>query len=317
MTIGHRRINVMQKMQESLPGMSLDELSTFVAVVEASSFTGAAKVIRRDATIVSRRMGQLEERLGVRLLSRTTRKIALTEVGALYYQRIRALLDGLESASQEASNFASSPQGLLRISLPVTFGRRLIAPRFPAFLQEHPKIRIDARFSDRYVDVVAEGFDVAIRVGVLRDSSLIARHIASFRTLLYAAPSYLVAHGEPQDPGDLEQHACLGFIHYASWPDWVLKRDGQQRTVRPASSLSADNSESLLQAAIAGAGIVLTPDWLAHVAVREGSLVQILTEWQGSGGGGIYAVMPPGRLVPAKTRLFVDDITAAVQAELD
>ncbi len=307
----------MQKMQESMPGMSLDELSTFVAVVEAHSFTGAAKVIGRDATIVSRRMGQLEERLGVRLLSRTTRKVSLTEVGTLYYRRVRALLDELESASQEASNFASSPQGLLRVSLPVTFGRRWIAPLFPAFLREHPKIRIDARFSDRYVDVVAEGFDVAIRVGALLDSSLIARQIASFRTLLYAAPSYLATHGEPQDPGDLEQHACLSFINYASWPDWILKREGQQRTVRPAGSLSADNSESLLQAAIAGAGIVLTPDWLASAAVREGALVQVLSEWQGGGGGGIYAVMPPGRLIPAKTRLFVDGISAAVQAELD
>lgn len=307
----------MQKMQESMPGMSLDELSTFVAVAEALSFTGAAKVVGRDATIVSRRMGQLEQRLGVRLLSRTTRKVALTEVGTLYYQRVRALLDGLESAGQEASNFASSPQGLLRISLPVTFGRRLVAPHFPAFLREHPNIRMDARFSDRYVDVVAEGFDVAIRVGVLRDSTLIARQIASFRTLLYAAPSYLAAHGEPQDPGDLEQHACLSFIHHASWPDWILKSDGQQRTVRPAGALSADNSESLLQAAIAGAGIVLTPDWLASSAVREGALVQILSEWQGWGAGGIYAVMPPGRLIPAKTRLFVDDISAAIQAELE
>ncbi len=314
--IGRQRMNVMQKMQESVPGMSLDELSTFVAVVEAHSFTGAAKVIGRDATIVSRRMGQLEERLGVRLLSRTTRKVSLTEVGALYYRRVRALLDELESASEEASNFASSPQGLLRVSLPVTFGRRWIAPLLPAFLREHPQIRIDARFSDRYVDVVAEGFDVAIRVGVLPDSSLIARHIAAFRTLLYAAPSYLAARGEPQDPSDLEQHACLSFINYASWPDWILKREGQQRTVRPAGSLSADNSESLLQAAIAGAGIILTPDWLASTAVREGALVQILTEWQGWGAGGIYAVMPPGRLIPAKTRVFVDDITAAIQAAM-
>ncbi|EJM55005.1 LysR family transcriptional regulator [Pseudomonas sp. GM48] len=304
----------MHKMQEFLGRVTLDELSAFVAVVEAHSFTGAAKVIGRDATIISRRIGQLEERLGVRLLSRTTRRVALTEVGTLFYQRIRTLLDELDSASLEASNFAASPQGLLRVSLPVTFGRRWVAPLLPAFIAQHPKIRVDARFADRYVDVVAEGFDVAIRVGVLRDSTLVAKQIAPFRNLLYAAPSYIALHGQPETPEALLDHACLGFSSHSSWPDWVLKKGGQHKTVRPTGPLISDNSESLLQAATEGVGIILTPDWLASSAVRNGELVPVLPQWQSSEVGGIYAVMPPGRLVPTKARVFVDEITRAIQA---
>ncbi|MFM0157056.1 LysR family transcriptional regulator [Paraburkholderia sediminicola] len=304
----------MQNMHELLGRVSLDELSTFVAVVEAHSFADAAKTVGRDPTIVSRRVRQLEEHLGVRLLSRTTRRVSLTEVGALYYQRVRALLDELDSASQEASDFAASPRGLLRVSLPNTFGRRWIAPLLPAFIAAHPDIQIDARFADRYVDVVAEGFDVAVRLGVLRDSSLVARQIASFHNRLYAAPSYIVAYGAPQVPEELADHACLGFLSHANWPDWVLTQGGQRRTVRPTGPLIADNAETLLQAAIAGSGIILTPDWLAGPAVRDGALVRVLPGWQGSEEGGIYAVMPPGRLVPTKTRVFVDEITRAIRA---
>jgi DNA-binding transcriptional LysR family regulator len=304
----------MQKMQELLDRVSLEELASFVAVAEASSFTDAARKIGRDATVISRRVGQLEQRLGVRLLSRTTRRVAMTEVGALYYRRVRGLLDDLDSASLEASNFAASPQGLLRVSLPVTFGRRWVAPLLPAFIAQHPRIRVDARFIDRYVDVVAEGIDVAIRVGSLRDSSLTARKIASFRNLLVAAPAYVAAHGQPATPDELANHACLGFTSNPSWPDWTLKKDGQRKTVRPTGPLVADSSEALLLAAIAGAGIILTPDWLAGPAMRAGELVEILPGWQGSEEGGVYAIMPPGRLVPTKTRVFVDEITRSIQA---
>lgn len=307
----------MQKVHELLGRVTLDELSAFVAVVEALSFTEAAKVIGRDATIVSRRVGQLEERLGIRLLSRTTRRVALTEVGTLYYQRVRALLDELDGASQEASNFATSPQGLLRVSLPITFGRRWVAPLLPAFIARHPKIRVDVRFADRYVDVVAEGFDVAIRVGVMRDSTLVAKQIAPFRNRLYAAPSYIASRGQPETPEALAGHACLGFCSHSSWPDWVLKNGSQQKTIRPTGPLISDSSESLLQAAVEGVGIILTPDWLAGTAVRDGTLVQILSQWESAEAGGIYAVMPPGRLVPTKTRVFVDQITHAIQAGWD
>lgn len=306
----------MHDLQEFSEAGGLEALSAFVTVAESGSFAAAAKVLGRDASVLSRRVSGLERRLGVRLLSRTTRRVTLTEAGALYCRRVQALLDGLSEANREASDFAATPRGLVRVSLPVTFGRLWIAPLLPAFLAQHPQIRLDLRLSDRFVDVVADGFDVAIRVaaGAPRDSSLVTRRIAGYRTLLVAAPAYLAAHGTPETPEDLAGHACLGFSGYAAWPDWPLTREGERRTVRPACALVADHSEVPLAAAVAGAGITFTADWLAGPALREGHLVEVLPGWGGRERGGVYAVLPPGRLVPAKTRLFVDAIAHGIRA---
>jgi DNA-binding transcriptional LysR family regulator len=301
----------MHNLQEFTGG--LDELIAFLAVVQAGSFAAAAKVLGRDASVLSRRVSQLERRLGVRLLSRTTRRVALTEIGISYQRRVQSLLEELAEANQEASDFAASPRGLLRISLPLTFGRLWIAPLLPSFLARNDQIRIDARLTDRYVDLVTEGFDVAIRIGVLKDSALTARKIASYRNVLVASPAYLAMHGEPRSPAELADHACLGFTSHASWPDWPLKKDGLRETVRPTGPLIADNSEVLLLAAIEGAGILLTADWLAGPAMREGKLAEVLRGWAGKTDGGVYAVMPPGRLVPSKTRIFVDDIAQSIK----
>lgn len=304
----------MQKMHELLSRVSFEELAAFVAVVEANGFSTAAKSVGRDPTILSRRVSQLENRLGVRLLSRTTRRVVLTEVGSIYYGRIRALLDELDSASLEASNLASSPQGLLRVSLPFTFGRQWVTPLLSGFIAKHPKIKVDVRFSDRLVDLVAEGFDVAIRVGSLRSSSLTARKIASFRYILAASPEFIAKHGQPTKPEELNGFACLGFTSLSTWPEWRLRKGNQRKTVHPEGPLVTDNSEAMLQAALDDTGIILSADWLAGPAIRAGQLVEILPGWEGAGGGGIYAVMPPGRLVPAKTRLFVDEITESIQS---
>jgi DNA-binding transcriptional LysR family regulator len=223
-------------------------------------------------------------------------------------------LEELANASREASDFAASPQGLVRVSLPVSFGRHWIAPVLPSFLARHPQIRIDARFTDRQVDVVAEDYDVAIRVGVLRDSSLRGRKLASYRNILVAAPSYVAAHGKPRVPPDLKKHACLTFTGFAAWPDWPLTKDGKRQTVRPTGPLIADNSEALLLAAIEGAGITFTPDWLAGPMIRAGKLVEVLPGWGGPGDGGIYAISPTGRLVPTKTRVFVEEIAKHIKA---
>ncbi len=301
-------------MQELFEQGGLEQLAAFVAVGETGSFTGAAKKLERDASIISRRVSQLEERLGVRLVSRTTRRVALTEVGLQYHRRIQSILDELANASREASDVASSPQGLLRVSLPVTFGRQWVAPLLPDFLAKYPSIRIDARFTDRFVDVVAEGFDVAIRVGRLRDSSLTARRLATYRNLLVAAPSYLEIHGRPKSPEDLQKHACVGFSGYASWPDWPLSKGSKQQNVRPNCQLIADNSEAAVAAAIAGTGITFTADWLVGPAIREAQLVEVLKGWGGQGDGGVFAVLPPGRLVPTKTRIFVDEIAKSIKS---
>lgn len=301
-------------MQELFERGGLELLAAFVTVAETGSFTEAAKKLGRDASIVSRRVSQLERQLGVSLLSRTTRRVALTEIGARYHRRVQALLEELSIASQEASDIAASPQGLLRVSVPVTFGRQWIAPLLPRFIANHPRIKLDVRLSDRFVDVVAEGFDVAIRVGRLRDSSLTARKIASYRNLLVAAPSYLDAHGKPRTPEDLKGHSCIGFTSYEGWPDWSLRKAGKRKTIRPQGPLMADNSEVVLSAAIAGAGITFTADWLAGPAIRNGKLVEVLPGWGGKEDGGVYAVLPPGRLVPAKARLFVDEVAKSIKA---
>lgn len=302
-------------MQELLERGGLEVLAAFVAVADTGSFTEAAKRLERDASLISRRVSQLEQKLGVRLLSRTTRRVALTEVGARYHQRIQGILDELANASREASDVAASPQGLLRVSLPVTFGRQWITPLLPRFLARHPNIRIDARFSDHFSDLVAEGVDVAVRVGRMRDSSLTARQIASFRNLLVAAPDYLKENGTPKRPSDLKNHACIGFSGHSAWPDWPLSKGSKEVTIRPQCQFVADNSEAVLSAAIEGAGITFTPDWLAGPAIREGKLVEVLPGWGSKVVGGVYAVLPPGRLVPAKTRLFVDEIATAIKSD--
>lgn len=286
-------------------------LAAFAAVAETGSFTAAARKLERDASIVSRRVSQLEDQLGVRLLSRTTRRVALTEIGARYHRRIQAVLDELANASQEASEGASLPQGLLRVAVPVTFGRQWVAPQLPAFLASHPKIRIDARFSDRFVDVVAEGFDVAIRVGALSDSSLTARRLASYRNMLVAAPRYLAKSGQPRSPTELTSHAAIGFSGIASWPDWPLTKAGKSMTVRPNCQYIADNSDAVMMAVIAGNGIGYLPDWLVGPALRDGRLVEILPGWGGKGDGGVHAVMPPGRMIPSKSKVFVDAMASA------
>lgn len=303
----------MQNMHELLNKISLDELSAFIAVAESGSFTTAAESIGRDPTILSRRVNQLENQLGVRLLSRTTRRVALTEVGSNYYARIRTLLDELDSASLEASDLASSPQGLLRISLPVTFGRQWITPLLSGFIAKHPKIKLDVRFTDRLVDLVAEGFDMAIRVGSLRSSSLTAKKIASFKYILVASPEFVAAHGQPSSPEELSRFPCIGFISQSSWPEWHLKKENQRKAVKPECQLFTDNSEAALVAATSGVGIAMMADWLAGPAIRNGKLIEIMPGWEGAGEGGIFAVMPPGRLVPAKTRLFVDELTESIR----
>lgn len=303
----------MQNMHELLNRVSFEELTAFVAVVEANGFSTAAKIIGRDPTILSRRVSQLEARLGVRLLSRTTRSVALTEVGASYYARVRALLDELDSACLEASNLATSPQGLLRVSLPSTFGRLWVSPLLSGFMAKYTKIKVDARFTDRIVDLVAENFDVAIRVGSLRNSTLKAKKIASFKYILVASPAFIAQHGLPDHPDDLGRFSCLGFTNFSFWPEWKLITGDVRKTVRPESQYMTDNSEAMLSAAIDGVGIALAADWLAGPAIREGKLQQILPEWKGDLEGGIYAIMPPGRMVPTKTRLFVDDITESIR----
>lgn len=289
-----------------------DEVVAFAAVARTGSFKAAGVNLDRDASIISRRLSQLERRLGVRLLLRTTRSVTLTEAGALYFRRIQSVLDEIDMATREVTGFAATPQGVLKISLPVTYGRDVIAPLFAAFLRKYPQIQIDAHFLDRTVDIVSEGFDVVIRVGAISDSSLVARKISAFRNLLVASPDYLSREGAPLTPDDLQSHACLGFTKHPDWPNWVLEKAGERRSIRPIGPLVADSSESIMVAAVNGAGVALVPGWMAAPRLRAGGLIEVLPGWRSVRALDVHVVMPPGALVPGKTRAFVDEIVAAL-----
>lgn len=302
----------LQKLERN--GSQIEELEAFVAVAQTGSFTAAAVALERDASVISKRVKQLETRLSTPLVSRTTRRVMLTEAGELYLHRVSAILEELKNANREVADLAASPRGLLRVSLPNTFGRRWIAPLIPGFLDRYPEIRIDARFSDRFVDVVAEGFDVTVRLGLMGDSSLTVKKVASYRNVLVASPTYIAERGQPSGPEDLVNHSCLGFLSHASWPDWSLISENRPIQIRPHGSLVTDNSELLLEAAVQGAGIILAPDWLVGPDLRSKRLTELLTGAAGPAEYGVYIVRPPGRLVSAKTKVFSDEIGRAFRS---
>ncbi|WP_258312929.1 LysR family transcriptional regulator [Klebsiella variicola] len=285
-----------------------DDLTAFVCVAEMGSFTGASARLGRDASVISRRVSHLEKSLGVRLLVRTTRSVTLTEAGTYFLLRTRAALDELSAASREVGDFASTPQGVLRVSLPVTFGREVIAPVIPAFLKAYPDIRLDAHFLDRRVDIVAEGFDAVIRVGIIRDSSLTGRQLGTFRSQLVASPGYLKERGIPSEPGELERHACLGFTSHPDWPHWILENGRERVQITPSGPLTTNTSEALMMAVQQGTGIALLPDWMVNPALKNGALEKVLPGWRSATEVSVYVLMPPGALVPAKTRVFIDTI---------
>ncbi|WP_439865343.1 LysR family transcriptional regulator [Pseudomonas antarctica] len=290
----------------------VDDLVTFVAVAKAGSFKAAAATLGRDASVISRRISQLEARLGVRLLIRTTRSVTLTEAGAFYFDRLRMSLDELDAATREVGGFATQPKGVLKLSAPATFGRELIIPVLSKIVQAFPDIKFDVHFSDRLVDIVGEGFDVVLRVGTLPDSSFQYRKLGSFRCILVASPSYLDQHGAPDTVESLNAHACIGFTRFPGWPNWTIEKLGARVTFRPKCPIVADNSEGILIAALEGTGIALSPDYMAAAHLRAGTLVHVLPGWRSTEDTGIHALMPPGTLVPAKSRILVDELALAL-----
>ncbi|MEW6640129.1 MAG: LysR family transcriptional regulator [Pseudomonadota bacterium] len=291
----------------------LDEALVFAAVAEQSSFTKAAALLNRDATILSRRVSALEQRLGVRLLERTTRKVTLTEVGAAFLARIRPGLAALSEAEAEAMAHANGePQGHLRLALPSAFGRLWIAPLLPDFMARYPKVKIEAMFSNRFADLVGDGFDAAIRIGALPDSALIVRKIAPHRRLLCAAPDYLDRHGVPERPEDLVRHTCLGFTGFNSYPNWHFTRraDGERMTVHIEAPLVTDDAEALVEAAVRGVGIMMCTEWLVGHQLSRRQLLPLLRDWSLEDEGAIHIVVPSNRQLAGKTRAFVDWIVA-------
>lgn len=298
-------------MQESLLATTPEtpvysELTSFVAVAETLSFTHAAQKLRRDATVVSRRVSHLEARLGVRLLERTTRRVALTEAGHGYLERARAILRAIDEADREVSAHAQGePRGHLRLALPGLFGRMWLAPVITEFLSSHPHVTIEAEFSNRMVDLVGERFDLAIRLGKLGDSRLVARRVATRERMLVASPAYLARHGAPRTPSDLATRDCLVFTGLVERNRWeMIDRTGRRERVIVRGPLACDEAEVLRDAALAGRGIFLATDWLVGPLVHAGLLKRVLPRWRVQDEGAIYVVTPSSTGHATKTRAF-------------
>jgi DNA-binding transcriptional LysR family regulator len=286
----------------------LQAMEIFVRVAERQSFSAAADDLNLSRQLVSERVADLEHRLGVRLLQRTTRRVSLTESGAAYLEKVRTGLAALEEAEAEAASLSARPRGTLRVNAPMSFGFKHVAPAVGDFLLANADVRVELTLNDRTINLVEENVDLAIRIGQLMDSSLIAKKLAACRMVLCAAPSYLKTHSAVKHPRDLAEHACLTFAYWTAGPEWAFTRKGEQASVRVESRLWCNNGEALVEAAAVGAGIVMQPNFIAGPAVREGRLVELLPGWRAPDLN-IYAIYPPSQFVPAKTRAFIDHLT--------
>jgi DNA-binding transcriptional LysR family regulator len=295
-------------MQELTRLPELDALAAFIAVAESGSFMSAGQRLSRDATVVSRRVQMLEQSLGVRLLERSTRRVVLTEAGEGYLNRIRPLLQGLMAAGQETERFSDgAPRGRLRLALPGSFGRMWLMPMLVEFRQRHPAVTLDVAFSNRFVDLIGEGFDMAIRLGVLPDSRLVIRKLAERQRMIVASPDYLQRCGRPASPEELSNHVCLIFSGKANpYTCEFLMPDGRQIVVPIAGPFASDDAEALVLAAVAGQGVLYATDWLVGRELADGRLVRILEAYPVPDEGAVYVVHPSTQHVPNKTRAFAD-----------
>ena len=279
---------------------AFEGMEVFAAVVEAGGFTAAAARLGMAKSSVSDAVRALEERLGVRLLERTTRQVRPTEVGRLFHARCRRLLDEAVAAREEARLLQQSPAGTLRVAAPDSFAERFIVPGLAGLLARYPALDVDLVTGVRFVNLVAEGFDVAIRVDPEPDPGVVARRIGTSRLIVVAAPGYLEAFGVPAAAQDLGGHRCVGFSPLESRTQWRV--GGEVVTVRPRLLVSA--IEALRGAVLAGVGIAMMPDWVVADALAAGSLVRLFGERE-SAVAGIYAVYPTARLLSPAVRVFV------------
>ncbi|MFW5401560.1 LysR family transcriptional regulator [Yersinia sp. 1252 StPb PI] len=272
----------------------------FLAVVRAGSFSAGARALGRDVSVISRRIAALEKRLGIRLIERTTRRIRPTEEGLRYRQKIDLANDLLREAEEEARALAARPAGTIRLTVPASFGRYWVAQALPGFLQAYPDIRLVLHCTDRYVDLLGDNYDMAIRIGVLSDSRLIARKLADTSRILCVAPVYQELHPALTHPQELRKHDCLGFTPMHSWPEWRLEKDGLQINVPVQTRYESDEMEALILAAKSGMGVLLAANWLVHQELAEGSLVPVLADWQATGEDGVWLIKPSSQLQSAK-----------------
>lgn len=284
----------------------LTEMEAFVQVVDHGGFTEAARKLGMSKSAVSKHVSALEARLAVRLLNRTTRRVSPTEVGLAYYDRARSVLDEAASADEMVTAMQATPKGALRISAPISFGISHVSPAVADFLCAFPQVDVAMVLEDRFVELIAEGYDAAIRVGTLADSSLVARKIAETRSLMVAAPDYLAGAGTPRSVDDLNDHQLLHYSILSTGNFWRLRGpSGEERQIRVGGRLTINNGEALMKAAEAGLGIAQVPSFMAAGALAAGRLVEVLAE-RPADILGVHVVYPPGRYPQPKLRAFVD-----------
>lgn len=295
--------NDIVSMKETLSPDLLVGMALFAQVVDAGGVSAAAKSMGLSKSAVSKQLAALEDRLGARLLNRTTRRMSLTEAGAAFLESCRRVVVLAEEAEAAMGALQVVPRGVLRVNAPMVFGTMHLAPLIPEFLALYPHITLDLVLNDRFVDLLEEGFDVAVRIGRLEDSSLMARRLAPAKRIIAAAPDYLRRMGTPQDLADLSRHQILSYSLVKD--EWSFAENGQVRSVKAESRLRANNGEALLHAALGGAGIVSLPTFIIGDALRQGRLVRILPHLENADLA-IHAVWPSGRHLSAKVRAFVD-----------
>lgn len=282
------------------------ELAAFVRSVDRGSQAAAARELGVTPAMVGRYIRALEDRLGERLLNRTTATQSLTEAGALLHPRAAAVLEALEAAEDIIADRQAAPRGLLRVSAPMVFGARYVAGPLAGFCNRYPGLRVELSLNDRVVDLVEEGYDVALRIGQLAETSLIARRLATCRLVICASPDYLARHGAPATPEALRRHNCLIYAYAASGTTWRFTGpDGRAVSVAVGGALVANNGDALHEAALCGAGVALQPTFIVGDALRRGSMVRLLPEWR-LPELAIAAVYPSSRHLAPKVRGFVD-----------
>jgi DNA-binding transcriptional LysR family regulator len=295
----------------------LDGIDVFVRVVDVGSFTAAAEQLGKSTSFVSKEVTRLENRLGTRLLNRTTRSISLTDVGRLYFERCQQIIVDAVEAERSVTETRAAPRGVLKLSAPVSFGLGYLAAVLPEFLDANPELALDVEFNDRMVDVIAEGFDVVLRIGHLKDSSLITRQINSSRGLTVASPKYWKQNGKPRHPSELAGHTCISYSLMPAPARWrYLDPESGPINVTVDTRIQCNSAELETALAVAGVGVTRLPEFACSKELGKGLLEPVLEQFSGSPIG-IYAVYPHRRHLSAKVRVFVDFLVTKFGGRLD
>lgn len=281
------------------------EMQVFCMVVDKGSFVGAAEPLELSKAAISRYVSGLEERLGARLLQRTTRRLSLTEEGRQFYHQAREVLALMDQAEEAVSSAAPEPSGVLRVNVPVSFGVLHLAPVWADFMKAYPKVELDISLNDRLVDLVEEGFDVAVRIARMENSSLVGRRLAGTRMCLCASPAYLASHPPVRTLSDLTEHGVVAYTNFASGNEWQFQGPDGSESVRTRSVVRCNNGDTCRSITLAGGGISLQPSFMVAEDLRSGDLVEILPDYQ-SVELGIYVVYPSRKHLAPKVRVLIN-----------